>query len=95
MILGKGKNTMRRQFFRNRAGQIQNNDEGSGNSQGRGFGRQGGRGYGGGRGGGTKPGSGPGGNCVCPKCGKKVPHVASQRCIDMNCPECGTRMVRE
>ncbi len=67
----------------------------------RGRGSQGGRGQasggqgGGGRGGGTKPGSGPGGNCVCPKCGHKEPHVAGQRCIDRSCPKCGTKMVRE
>jgi hypothetical protein len=86
---------MRSQIFRNRAGQINRSDRESGNNQGRGFGRQGGRGYGGGRGGGTKPGSGPGGNCLCPKCGKKVPHVAGQRCIDLTCPDCGTNMIRE
>jgi hypothetical protein len=79
-------------FMRNQFGQ------GRGAGQGRGQGGgQGGRGWGGGRGqgGGNKPGSGPGGNCVCPNCGKKVPHVAGQRCIDMNCPDCGTRMIRE
>jgi DNA-directed RNA polymerase subunit RPC12/RpoP len=32
---------------------------------------------------------------MCPKCGHKVPHVAGQRCMDVTCPECGTRMVRE
>lgn len=52
-------------------------------------------GQGRGRGGGTKPGSGPGGNCVCPNCGHKIPHIASQRCIDINCPRCGTKMIRE
>ncbi|MCI0476273.1 MAG: hypothetical protein L0Y55_08500 [Anaerolineales bacterium] len=60
---------------------------------------RGGRGQGGGggrgRGGGTKPGSGPDGNCVCPKCRHKMPHQAGQRCIDVKCPECGTKMVRE
>ena len=61
--------------------------------QGRGQGGRGRRGKG--RGGGTKPGSGPGGKCVCPNCGHKVPHQAGQRCIDMNCPECGTKMIRE
>jgi len=50
---------------------------------------------GGGRGGGNKPGSGPGGNCVCPKCGKKVPHLVGQRCIDQICPDCGAKMIRE
>jgi hypothetical protein len=66
---------------------------------------QGGRGQGGGglrrgqggrgQGGGNKPGSGPAGNCVCPKCGHKEPHVVGQRCIDRTCPKCGTKMIRE
>lgn len=58
----------------------------------------GGRGQGSGgrgRGGGTKPGSGPVGNCVCPQCKYKTPHVVGQRCIDMVCPQCGTKMIRE
>jgi hypothetical protein len=57
-----------------------------------------GRGQGGqgrGRGGGTRPGSGPSGNCVCPNCGHRIPHVAGQRCIDIACPKCGTKMIRE
>jgi hypothetical protein len=54
-----------------------------------------GQGQGHGRGNGNKPGSGPGGNCICPKCGKKVAHIAGQRCMDQVCPDCGTRMVRE
>ena len=63
---------------------------------GRGRGAAGGQGAGGGgRGGGTKPGSGPGGNCVCPKCGFKTPHVAGQRCADIACPKCGTKMAKE
>jgi hypothetical protein len=76
-------------LMRNRFGQSRGTGQGSG--------RGGGRGLGGGRGqgGGNKPGSGPVGNCICPKCGKKVPHVAGQRCIDMTCPDCGTRMIRE
>jgi hypothetical protein len=76
-------------FFRNRLGQNRSSGQEAGV---RGFGR--GRSQGGGRGGGTKPGTGPGGNCVCPKCGKTVPHVAGQRCIDQVCPDCGTRMIR-
>ena len=64
-------------------------------SQGQGRGRGNGAGKGRGRGGGNKPTSGPGGNCVCPKCGHKEPHVAGQRCLDSNCPKCGTKMVRE
>lgn len=65
--------------------------------QGQGQGR-GGRGQGqgsGGRGKGNKPSSGPGGNCICPKCGHKEPHVAGQRCLDRVCPKCGTKMNRE
>jgi hypothetical protein len=61
----------------------------------RGQGRGGGAGQGRGRGGGNKPGSGPAGNCICPKCGHKEPHVAGQRCLDRVCPKCGTKMTRE
>jgi hypothetical protein len=50
---------------------------------------------GGGQGNGNKPGSGPGGNCICPKCGHKEPHVAGQRCMDRTCPKCGQKMIRE
>jgi hypothetical protein len=77
--------------FRNQAG------DGQGGGQGRGQGRGGGAGQGQGRGsgGGNKPTSGPGGNCVCPKCNHKEPHVAGQRCLDTVCPECGTKMIRE
>lgn len=49
----------------------------------------------GGRMGGTRPGAGPLGNCVCPSCGEKVPHKQGTPCFNMNCPKCGTRMVRE
>lgn len=66
---------------------------GAGQGQGRGSGAGGGMGRGGR--GGNKPGSGPGGDCVCPSCGHKEPHVAGKRCIDMTCPKCGTRMIRE
>jgi hypothetical protein len=64
-----------------------------GQGGGRGWGS--GAGQGGGRGGGNKPGSGPGGNCVCPRCGRKTPHAVGQRCADRACPDCGTRMIRE
>jgi hypothetical protein len=69
-------------FFRNRFGQ----------RIGRGGHRQGeGRG---GQGSGNKVGSGPGGNCLCPKYGKQVPHIAGQRCMDQVCPDCGIKMIR-
>lgn len=68
----------------------------AGGGQGRGAGRGGrGQGSGLGRGSGTKPGSGPGGACVCPSCGERVPHQVGQRCLDISCPKCGTKMVRE
>ncbi|HDN86555.1 MAG TPA: hypothetical protein ENG49_05005 [Candidatus Omnitrophica bacterium] len=56
----------------------------------------GGRGGGGGRGrmGGNRPGAGPGGNCVCPSCGVRIPHQVGVPCYSLNCPKCGTRMVR-
>ncbi len=54
-----------------------------------------GQGKGRGMGGGNKPGSGPSGNCVCPQCGFKVEHAVNQRCLDIPCPKCGTKMVRE
>ena len=83
---------MLRNFLRNRFGQ-KSNETNPGAGQRRGFGR--GASQGGGRGSGNKPGSGPGGNCVCPKCGYKRPHVAGQRCLDQTCPECGIKMTRE
>jgi len=54
-----------------------------GSDQGRGLGK------------GTKPGSGPRGDCICPECGNKFQHQVGQRCMDLNCPKCGTPMVRE
>lgn len=54
-----------------------------------------GRDQGRGSGQGTKPGSGPSGDCLCPKCGHKIKHQINQRCMDINCPKCGTPMVRE
>ncbi|MGM0367352.1 MAG: hypothetical protein ACQEP2_02090 [Actinomycetota bacterium] len=40
-------------------------------------------------------GAGPGGNCVCPSCGEKVEHKPGKPCYQLECPKCGTRMVRE
>jgi len=60
---------------------------------GRGAGR--GRGAGGGRGRMGGAAMGPAGACVCPGCGKQVPHQRGVPCTSMECPDCGTRMTRE
>lgn len=39
--------------------------------------------------------AGPGGNCMCPNCGKTVPHQAGVPCTQQKCPECGTTMIRQ
>ena len=38
--------------------------------------------------------AGPDGQCVCPSCGYKVPHVAGQPCSQVTCPKCGAVMTR-
>ncbi|MCK9554845.1 hypothetical protein M0R36_03385 [bacterium] len=55
----------------------------------------GGQGLGRGVGGGNRPGSGPGGNCVCPNCGAEAAHQAGVPCYSINCPKCGTKMMRQ
>jgi hypothetical protein len=49
---------------------------------------------GGGRMGGNRPGAGPSGECVCPNCGARAPHLVSNPCYNMTCPKCGAKMVR-
>jgi len=39
--------------------------------------------------------AGPGGECVCPNCGKRMPHTAAQPCSQVICPQCGAKMIRE
>lgn len=60
-----------------------------------GFGR--GRGRGQGRGLNRQPGGfglGPGGECICPKCGTRVPHQQGVPCYQQTCPKCGTPLTR-
>lgn len=40
-------------------------------------------------------GLGPGGNLVCPNCGLVIPHQRGVPCYTVNCPKCGTTMVRQ
>jgi len=63
---------------------------GGGPGTGRGMGRGGGRG----RMGGNRPGAGPGGICVCPSCGERASHQQGAPCYSINCPKCGTKMMR-
>lgn len=49
-----------------------------------------GGGYGCGRG-----AQGPSFNCICNKCGTKIPHTPGVPCREERCPKCGTVMVRE
>lgn len=55
----------------------------------------GGLGRGRGRMGGNRPGAGPAGQCVCPNCGVKSSHQQGVPCYSVNCPKCGSKMVRE
>ncbi len=43
---------------------------------------------------GNRPGAGPEGTCLCPGCGKRLPHTKGQPCFDQICPQCGTKMIR-
>ena len=52
-----------------------------------------GTGQGGGRGGGFA--EEPGGNCICPKCGKRISHQPGATCYNQKCPKCGSTMTRE
>jgi len=51
------------------------------------------QGGGGGRMGGPYA-AGPGGECVCPKCGRKTAHKVGQPCNQQKCPDCGADMTR-
>jgi hypothetical protein len=34
------------------------------------------------------------GECLCPSCGKTIPHQLGLPCTQINCPNCGSSMVR-
>jgi hypothetical protein len=50
------------------------------------------RGRGRGRGGGRQGTGGPK-ECVCPKCGIRIPHVRGVPCLNTDCPKCGSKMM--
>lgn len=68
---------------------------GGGTGTGRGMGGGGGMGRGRGRGRMGGRAFGAGGACVCPSCGKKVPHQRGLPCTQRTCPHCGAMMARE
>lgn len=35
------------------------------------------------------------GECICPKCGMKIPHERGTPCYTLPCPSCGTPMLRD
>jgi hypothetical protein len=43
---------------------------------------------------GNRAGAGPVGDCVCRRCGERVPHQRGMPCYDRSCPRCGSKMVR-
>lgn len=47
------------------------------------------------RGGMGGTGFGTGGNCICPNCGETVPHQRQVPCTSLQCPKCGSRMIRQ
>jgi len=38
---------------------------------------------------------GTGGDCICSKCGEKIPHNRGVPCQEERCPACGAKMLRE
>jgi len=66
---------------------------GQGAGTGAGRGRNRGAGQGRGLGGGPFA-AGPGGNCICPGCGYSMQHLLGKPCNQLQCPKCGTNMIR-
>lgn len=46
------------------------------------------------KGSGSGFGSGVSGNCICPSCGRSMPHEAGSPCAGIQCPVCGVSMIR-
>jgi len=42
-----------------------------------------------------RQGLGARGNCICLKCGTKIPHHRGIPCLEERCPKCGAALVRE
>jgi predicted Fe-Mo cluster-binding NifX family protein len=42
-----------------------------------------------------EPGGGPGGMCICPQCGKILPHRRGIPCTELLCPSCRHTLVRK
>lgn len=40
-------------------------------------------------------GLGPTGFCICPRCEQRIEHQSGVRCQQMQCPQCGCKMLRE
>lgn len=38
--------------------------------------------------------AGPGGECICPRCKKTMPHQAGVPCTNVQCPDCKIPMTR-
>jgi hypothetical protein len=90
-VLAGGKNRRRNGLF---GSCVMPRGDGTGPAgQGPGTGRGLGRGRGRGRMGGPFA-AGPGGECVCPRCGYRAPHVAGQPCNQRSCPTCGRLLTR-
>lgn len=49
----------------------------------------------GGKGKGTGRGSQSVKSCVCPNCGKKIPHEQGKPCNQIQCPDCKVTLVAE
>jgi len=56
---------------------------------------RGSRGGGGWRRFGSRGPAGPPETCICPHCGKIVPHKRGLPCFQTTCPGCGTSMTRQ